>query len=297
MKRILLIAAFGTLSVGANCDNPCIGTDCLDSPTLDAGDVDPTVDWCRVYDEVIQPSCVRCHADIAAGLSPFLEVKPGRSAAAVVADLTADRGVLPRYVTPGEADDDASYLWKRVNANQMPPDGKMGDGSQAAHDAAKKMIRDWILNGASADCAEPVDAGPAADSGPAADTGPEPDGGPPADSGPPPARTICDVFPNLTADCRSCHITNTRGSFSLGDGTALGAYNAVVLVPSGAGGMPYVTPGSQADSYLYHKLNGSHAGVPGGSGARMPTSGAWPQADIDILGDWIQEGANAVNCD
>ena len=98
-------------------------------------------------------------------------------------------------------------------------------------------------------------------------------------------------------DCRNCHIAASRGNFSLGDGTALGAYNAVINIPSSANGMPYVSPGSRDQSYLYHKLNGSQRSVPGGSGATMPTGGPWSQADIDIFGNWIEGGANAVNCD
>ena len=52
------------------------------------------------------------------------------------------------------------------------------------------------------------------------------------------------------------------------------------------GGVQRVNPGNPDLSYLITKLEG-----PGAAGQQMPPSGALPQADIDVIRQWITDGA------
>ena len=62
-----------------------------------------------------------------------------------------------------------------------------------------------------------------------------------------------------------------------------------------APGLARVEPGRPQESFLVHKLEGSHAcGVdcPDGCGGRMPLLGdPLPPEKIDQIRDWIREGA------
>ncbi len=57
--------------------------------------------------------------------------------------------------------------------------------------------------------------------------------------------------------------------------------------------MNRVTPNQPDNSYLVHKVQGTHLDV-GGSGSRMPL-GRSPlsQSDIDLIRAWIQAGAQS----
>ncbi len=55
-------------------------------------------------------------------------------------------------------------------------------------------------------------------------------------------------------------------------------------------GMDYVEPGDPQGSYLWHKLAGTHTDV-GGGGGRMPSSSGLPESTLDIIEEWILEGA------
>ena len=46
-------------------------------------------------------------------------------------------------------------------------------------------------------------------------------------------------------------------------------------------------------SYLYHKVAGTHMDV-GGSGSLMPIGGSLSQRDIDVIANWIGDGASCV---
>ena len=54
--------------------------------------------------------------------------------------------------------------------------------------------------------------------------------------------------------------------------------------------MDYVEPFDLDNSYLWHKLQGTQAGV-GGSGAKMPKSGSLTDDQLDIVRLWIEGGA------
>jgi len=70
------------------------------------------------------------------------------------------------------------------------------------------------------------------------------------------------------------------------------AYSVLVDVPSGQlGSMDRVEPGDPANSYLWNKLNDSHASV-GGTGNSMPPSGLLDADTLATIETWINEGAN-----
>jgi hypothetical protein len=58
-------------------------------------------------------------------------------------------------------------------------------------------------------------------------------------------------------------------------------------------GMQLIVPGVPEQSYLWHKINGTHLAI-GGVGNRMPPPPAsgLPQAAIDAIGQWILEGCS-----
>ncbi|MCB9762234.1 MAG: hypothetical protein H6739_20710 [Alphaproteobacteria bacterium] len=69
------------------------------------------------------------------------------------------------------------------------------------------------------------------------------------------------------------------------------AYEGLVDVPAGQlPAMPLVTPGDPTQSYLWHKLEGTHEEV-GGSGSRMPLGLPPGEAELDLIATWITNDA------
>ena len=99
-----------------------------------------------------------------------------------------------------------------------------------------------------------------------------------------------DVYPvwNPMVRC-DCH---NGGAGGLSMGTPEDAYMELVGVPANGAPLNRVEPGSWGDSYLWHKISGTHVDV-GGGGQQMPL-GAPPldQSTIDLIAQWIDEGAN-----
>lgn len=99
-----------------------------------------------------------------------------------------------------------------------------------------------------------------------------------------------DVYPvwNPMIRC-DCH---NGGAGGLSMGTPEDAYMELVGVPANGAPLNRVEPGSSGDSYLWHKISGTHVDV-GGGGQQMPL-GAPPldQSTIDLIAQWIDEGAN-----
>lgn len=60
----------------------------------------------------------------------------------------------------------------------------------------------------------------------------------------------------------------------------------LIWVKSGQSDLPYVTPGSPSESYLWHKLKGTHLDV-GGSGAKMPLGGKLDDKSVAAIEAWI----------
>lgn len=98
-----------------------------------------------------------------------------------------------------------------------------------------------------------------------------------------------DIRPLLRQRCAVCHVTGQEpGLMSL---VPANAYDALVDQDSVQSELKRVAPGNPEQSYLYHKLVGSHLEA-GGEGLQMPFA-APPLNDkqIDLVRRWILEGA------
>lgn len=98
-----------------------------------------------------------------------------------------------------------------------------------------------------------------------------------------------DVVPLLQQHCVSCHVTGEElGGLGLAPPLA---YEQLVNTLSQQSSMVRVKPGAPEDSYLLHKLTGTHLDQ-GGTGTRMP-QGFPPLTDaqVDLISQWIAQGA------
>jgi hypothetical protein len=298
MKNKLALS-FCLLAFGAaDCDNPCIGLECPDVPKPDVGgDFDPAADWCAVYSEVFEPECSNCHDPGGTNVTPRLKTGAGFSADQMVAHLLNDRAQSPAWVTPAEPDN--SQIWKRVGEGSMPPGITMG-GSASEDSRLRKLVRDWIANGATTECLEVGDAGVVADD--AAATRPDagtPEAGPQEDTGPvdagPPADPMCAVSALLVRTCNGCHGgNNTSGGLNWGSTSS--SMMATIMGTANQVAIPYITPRDSDQSYLFLRIAGRGAEIAGGRAARMPQGGRWPEDKINELQNWIDTGANTFDC-
>jgi hypothetical protein len=108
-------------------------------------------------------------------------------------------------------------------------------------------------------------------------------------SQPAPVTLAKDVQPIFTARCATvgCHV-GSRAEQGM-DLSAGKAYAATVNVTAqSARTKKRVVPGDPANSFLYEKISQARPSV----GSRMPAQGgALPQADIDTIRQWIEQGA------
>lgn len=99
-----------------------------------------------------------------------------------------------------------------------------------------------------------------------------------------------DVQPILNSQCVYCHVTGAEnGGLNLGRRHA----HAALMSESTEAPMPRVTPGDPDQSYLIHKLRGTHLEV-GGNGSAMPVYDPpkpFPAAQLDLIERWVGEGA------
>lgn len=99
-----------------------------------------------------------------------------------------------------------------------------------------------------------------------------------------------DIQPLWDANCTDagCHSdSDAAGGLSLVSG-----YDALVDVASPGGAeLPLVSPGSSADSYLWHKLEGTQTSVTGGGGSQMPFGGTLTPDELTTIQAWIDGGA------
>lgn len=106
-----------------------------------------------------------------------------------------------------------------------------------------------------------------------------------------------DVWPILAANC-SCHVVVPDGMTPgavfdpvLGEDPA-SAYLKLIDQPSSIDGLDYITPGSSATSYLFHKVAGTQQSVGGNGTAMPPPPGAMlSAAEQTIIQEWIDTGA------
>ncbi len=101
-----------------------------------------------------------------------------------------------------------------------------------------------------------------------------------------------DVQPIFTSNCAlsGCH-TGTSPQRGLNLSVGLTFANVVNVPAMELSTMNRVTPGQPDNSYLVHKVQGTHLAV-GGSGFQMP-KGLSPltQMEIDLIRAWIEAGA------
>lgn len=131
------------------------------------------------------------------------------------------------------------------------------------------LIGLWACSGPAADTAAPANHDDTAD---------------PANPGTALTPFERDLAPKL-AGCAGCHSgDDPSGQLDLSDPFA------AVDAESNQSTLVLIAPGDHLESYLWHKVSGTH-GIAGGLGTRMPVGGAWPQEDIDLLAQWINLGA------
>jgi mono/diheme cytochrome c family protein len=98
-----------------------------------------------------------------------------------------------------------------------------------------------------------------------------------------------DVLPILQQNCVSCHVTGEElGNLGLAPSLA---YAQLVGAKSAQSELLRVDTANPVNSYIVHKLNGTHLDQ-GGTGGRMPL-GFPPLAteQIDLIKAWIAAGA------
>jgi hypothetical protein len=98
-----------------------------------------------------------------------------------------------------------------------------------------------------------------------------------------------NVQPIFSESCIFCHQgSNPPGGLSLEPAVV---YNELVNATSTESSLVLVKPGAPDNSYLINKLNGTQVTV-GGSGDQMPFGRQpLPQTQIDLISQWISEGA------
>ena len=99
--------------------------------------------------------------------------------------------------------------------------------------------------------------------------------------------SFADEVQPLWASCAGCHQGETPdGSLDLsGD-----MYDKLLNTTSGQSDLALVEVGDSRYSYVWHKLNGSQS-VAGGAGTRMPLGEPLSDDDIELVGLWIDAGA------
>ena len=96
---------------------------------------------------------------------------------------------------------------------------------------------------------------------------------------------VADVEPIVSRKCAACHNDRSPGSgvsFQKGSGYDYLVGAASTELPA----MPRVTPGDSAQSYLAHKILGTHIEA-GGSGSKMPPSGRLRDNEVEAIIGWI----------
>ena len=125
---------------------------------------------------------------------------------------------------------------------------------------------------------------------PPAGSPPPPAPPPPPPPPPPPAgfaATFSEIQSNVfTPSCATsgCHDAGAAASLNLSSGASYAML--VGIASSQQPGIQRVAPGTPNDSYLIQKLEGTAA-----SGQRMPVGGALSQPVIDVVRQWITDGA------
>jgi mono/diheme cytochrome c family protein len=94
-----------------------------------------------------------------------------------------------------------------------------------------------------------------------------------------------DLQPIFDTSCVGCHGASTASGDLVLEGPDV---VETLLGESSAAGMPYIDSGFLENSYLWHKVNGTHLSVDGGSGSLMPMGATLSSADLDLIRDAIE---------
>ncbi|MFS8581679.1 MAG: hypothetical protein FWJ61_02435 [Limnochordales bacterium] len=99
-----------------------------------------------------------------------------------------------------------------------------------------------------------------------------------------------DIMPMFLASCAACHDSeDPSADLNLETNVwenIVGVESTRVEPP-----MAYVKPGDPQNSYLIHKLAGTHEEV-GGRGQRMPRGrDPWTEEQMELIIRWVSEGA------
>lgn len=135
-------------------------------------------------------------------------------------------------------------------------------------DARACSLAAWLLSSAGAlGCAEP-------------------------ETSPDPVSFAEQVQPVFNEQCL-CHMESPSGTkvapfLTLNEGQSLGELVGVASMEAPA--LARVEPGIPEESYLWHKIRGTHLDV-GGSGESMPPTGPLEETTIQLIEDWIAQGA------
>lgn len=100
------------------------------------------------------------------------------------------------------------------------------------------------------------------------------------------------IQPIFNANCVYCHMSGAmQGGLTLEPGLSP---RSLISVKSTQSALMLIAPGKPEDSYLIHKLEGTHIKV-GGTGASMPFSAEVPlkleAKDIALIRHWVAIGA------
>lgn len=95
------------------------------------------------------------------------------------------------------------------------------------------------------------------------------------------------VLPLFESQCIGCHNPNLpEGGLDL----QTDPYAVLLDTPSNQSTLPFVSPGSNLHSYLWHKMNGSQA-IAGGAGTSMPLGASTLEDALLTVEFWINTGA------
>jgi len=279
-QTLLSLSAIATLTLALG--------GCPSSP--DPGE--PAPDWGFVS-AVLASNCSPCHTS-APGF-PAADPMMALNDADLAYDLLVGRPSVEAAgldrVEPGDSEN--SYLMHKLRGTHADAGGsgeRMPDGGPYLDDATIDAIADWIDAGASEEITTGDDDDSVGDDDDS--VGDDDDSvGDDDDSAAGPA-TFSDVFTTiLNARC-SCHAGASHSTGFAHAGDQATAYGVLVGVASSeAPALNRIEAGSTADSYLWHKVNGTQDTV-GGSGGQMPLSGGnLTSAELDMLESWIEDGA------
>jgi hypothetical protein len=104
------------------------------------------------------------------------------------------------------------------------------------------------------------------------------------------APPFADVHQVFIDNCL-CHFENSAGEKEADYMTLnIEVAHQELLAPSEQASLARVQPGSLEESYLWHKLKGTHLDV-GGEGEQMPLIGEIDAAELELFETWILGGA------